>query len=375
MKTSRNASSSRLLTNSTSHHPTPLNSPSGEIGDPFVSSALDATPVRPSANSTALAAYLTTISNSPGLHETRVWKRFVRVGTDDLQSVRVERAIKKVRSDLAAHLGAQVNGIDDGGNAKAQSSLAPSENGTLEEAVSGDDAHETRNNTGSIKEDDPKASASDVNLTSAVDATEGEVDGGNNAPNPEGTVVDPVGREPSTPVASVAPGSRITRSHSADFESSRMSRAFASSTSSPNGVSCQTGDESSASTTGGRRITSGRKKRSKSMAPKEPRKSQRKVVIDDFEMMRVLGKGCAGKVLLVRHKATTELYALKAITKRHVLAHQELQHTLTEQSVLKRMAAQSTDPFVVKLWWSFHDKENLFLVMVRRMCRITFSHR
>ncbi|KAF8580107.1 kinase-like protein [Ramaria rubella] len=80
-------------------------------------------------------------------------------------------------------------------------------------------------------------------------------------------------------------------------------------------------------------------------------------------MMRVLGKGCAGKVLLVRHRASSALYALKAITKRHVLAHQELQHTLTEQAVLKRMAHEATDPFVVKLWWSFHDKENLFLVM------------
>ena len=39
---------------------------------------------------------------------------------------------------------------------------------------------------------------------------------------------------------------------------------------------------------------------------KEPKKSQRKVVIDDFEMMRVLGKGCAGKVLLVRHKQTSD---------------------------------------------------------------------
>ncbi|KIJ29653.1 hypothetical protein M422DRAFT_188089, partial [Sphaerobolus stellatus SS14] len=92
-------------------------------------------------------------------------------------------------------------------------------------------------------------------------------------------------------------------------------------------------------------------------------KPKRKVVVDDFEMMRVLGKGCAGKVLLVRHKASASLYALKAITKRHVLAHQELQHTLTEQAVLKRMAHEAKDPFVVKLWWSFHDKENLFLVM------------
>jgi serine/threonine protein kinase len=88
-------------------------------------------------------------------------------------------------------------------------------------------------------------------------------------------------------------------------------------------------------------------------------------------MMRVLGKGCAGKVLLVRHKSSTDLYALKAITKRHVLAHQELQHTLTEQAVLRRMAAEGTDPFVVKLWWSFHDRENLFLVMVRLACKPT----
>src|SRR5690349_149372 len=80
-------------------------------------------------------------------------------------------------------------------------------------------------------------------------------------------------------------------------------------------------------------------------------------------MLRVLGKGCAGKVLLVRHKPSNSLYALKAITKRHALAHQELHHALTEQSVLRRMSLSRTDPFVVTLYYSFHDKENLFLVM------------
>lgn len=43
-----------------------------------------------------------------------------------------------------------------------------------------------------------------------------------------------------------------------------------------------------------------------------------RVTIDSFEIMRVLGKGCAGKVLLVKEKASGELYALKAITKQHV---------------------------------------------------------
>jgi serine/threonine protein kinase len=106
---------------------------------------------------------------------------------------------------------------------------------------------------------------------------------------------------------------------------------------------------------------SGRKKCSLS---KEPKESHRKV-IDDFEMMRVLGKGSAGKVLLVRHKTTTDLYALKTISKKHILAHQDVHHPLNEQAVLKRMAAESRNPFVVKLWWSFHDKENFFQVTVR----------
>lgn len=46
----------------------------------------------------------------------------------------------------------------------------------------------------------------------------------------------------------------------------------------------------------------------------------RSITLESFEMMRVLGKGCAGKVLLVREKKTGELMALKAITKRHVSA-------------------------------------------------------
>lgn len=80
----------------------------------------------------------------------------------------------------------------------------------------------------------------------------------------------------------------------------------------------------------------------------------RKTTVADFEIMRVLGKGCAGKVLMVRHKRTGGVYAMKSIQKGHVLAHRELQHTLTEQSVLKRVADDQSNPFIVKLWWSFH---------------------
>jgi hypothetical protein len=190
-------------------------------------------------------------------------------------------------------------------------------------------------------------------------------------PLPPQTPADQVENDvPSAPVTPEYP-SRIPRSQSADPDkAARLSRVYTKSANSV-GVSgtetasasaSATEDDSSVNTSRERRV---RKKRSKS-AIKE--RGSRKVQVSDFEMMRVLGKGCAGKVLLVRYKSSSDLYALKAITKRHVLAHQELQHTLTEQAVLRRMAAEGKDPFVVKLWWSFHDKENLFLVMVRVIC-------
>lgn len=363
-------------------------------------------PLTPSNSTvTGLAAYLTSIANDQILRQARVWKRFVRVRTDDLQSVRVERAIKRVRSDLAAHVSpgssteihrsiSQVvlNG-DEATTPDAEVPGTPSVNGN----GAAEQQHETQvngamqNGIKEIDEAEAEAATEESTVNGAMeDGVDEEQDRAPTprSPKPVSLVPEDVSAEPasidtelavangiehgeeadapSTPVSADAPthSARIPRSQSAD-PTSRASRIFLASPLLREGTSSQTsqtGDDSSISTTGQR---SARKKRSKSMDPNsEKKKSQRKVVIDDFEMMRVLGKGCAGKVLLVRHKPTSDVFALKAITKRHVLAHQELQHTLTEQAVLKRMAAEGSDPFVVKLWWSFHDKENLFLVMV-----------
>ncbi|KAF8814461.1 hypothetical protein BYT27DRAFT_7250038 [Phlegmacium glaucopus] len=389
--------------------PLTASSPAIEANDPFSSfSASNAdlidttttatiTNTAPSALSTSIAAYLTTLSNILVLRQDRSWKRFVRVRTDDLESIRVERAIKRVRSDLAAHGGGLAKEPILNGHSEKHSEIGsthePEEqdheewkpheaNGDGAGVIAIPDAPAPKE----VKEADQSSDPlKEVGVTETADST---AETQPSVPNDDGTtqsVVDTVdglspttpssptdaiqeGTAPSTPITPDLPQSRMHRSQSCDpHKFSRLPRTYTSSSPSQNGTESQTGDESSSSAAknGQRRRSSARKKRSASSAavPKEPRKSQRKVVIDDFEMMRVLGKGCAGKVLLVRHKQTSDLFALKAITKRHVLAHQELQHTLTEQAVLKRMAAESRDPFVVKLWWSFHDKENLFLVM------------
>ncbi|KAI9444542.1 hypothetical protein H4582DRAFT_2108450 [Lactarius indigo] len=299
---------------------------------------------RPPANPTitGLAAYLTTLSNDQVFRQARPWKRFVRVRTDDLESVRVERAIRRVRSDVAAHLSSPSTDMPERSQLNGDTaSTAPSAKSDVIEIEASD--------TGSIA------------LPSHTADADGVI-----APAPDTDAsVDLVA--PSTPLPAAAEHpSRIPRSQSADPDkAARLSRVFTQSATSVgiNGTetasasASATEDDSSVNTSHEHRE---RKKRSKSAARIKERVS-RKVQVSDFEMMRVLGKGCAGKVLLVRHKSSSDLYALKAITKRHVLAHQELQHTLTEQAVLRRMAAEGTDPFVVKLWWSFHDKENLFL--------------
>jgi len=147
---------------------------------------------------------------------------------------------------------------------------------------------------------------------------------------------------------------RILSEHDKDMTASASASASASTT-----------DDSSANTSRERRP---RKKHSQSATLTKEPVSRNVEVSDFFDAMRVLGKGRTGTVLLVRHKSSSNLYALKVNTKRNLLTDQELQHTLTEQAVLRRMAAEGTDPFVVKLWWSFHDKEKLFMVMVRMPC-------
>ncbi|WVW86748.1 hypothetical protein I302_108802 [Kwoniella bestiolae CBS 10118] len=86
--------------------------------------------------------------------------------------------------------------------------------------------------------------------------------------------------------------------------------------------------------------------------------------LEDFQLIRVLGKGCAGRVLLVKHTPTNNIRAMKAISKRSVLTHDELNHTLTEQSILKRFAIdEPNNRFVSRLHSSFTDRENFYFVM------------
>jgi len=339
----------------------------------------------------------------------------VRVRTDDLESTRVERAIKRVRSDIAMHGGTNVplisttvvgstcssnasaedhpRRIDREGSGFPGQSIREEDEGTEHNGLLSAHAQPVTPDSASADEHARRLVASGLvdfsepppppviirsPLTRTVEPKPEPVAPKEEMEGPPEAKIDSSAASTVEDVQKRTEERRIPRSASADWDkASRRSRSFQNSPIPPpqsetdaEGTEVTDAEDTDAFGVG-TMSDAGRPgaidqavKKKKKKKQKLERKS-RKVVIDDFEMMRVLGKGCAGKVLLVRHKRSQALYALKAITKRHVLAHQELQHTMTEQAVLKRMARSNTDPFVVKLYWSFHDKENLFLVMVR----------
>ncbi|CDH50007.1 ypk2p [Lichtheimia corymbifera JMRC:FSU:9682] len=82
--------------------------------------------------------------------------------------------------------------------------------------------------------------------------------------------------------------------------------------------------------------------------------------LDDFDLLKVLGKGCMGKVLLVRSRHDQQLYALKTIKKKHVIQQNEVAHTKAERDILARMQGI---PFLIGLHYAFQTPSELFLVL------------
>nr|POE82435.1 serine/threonine-protein kinase gad8 [Quercus suber] len=86
---------------------------------------------------------------------------------------------------------------------------------------------------------------------------------------------------------------------------------------------------------------------------------QNSLKIEDFDLLKVVGKGSFGKVMQVMKKDTQRIYALKTIRKQHIISRSEVAHTLAERSVL----AQINNPFIVPLKFSFQSPEKLYLVL------------
>eukprot|EP00057_Strongylocentrotus_purpuratus_P016637 XP_011671111.1 PREDICTED: RAC-gamma serine/threonine-protein kinase isoform X1 [Strongylocentrotus purpuratus] len=83
--------------------------------------------------------------------------------------------------------------------------------------------------------------------------------------------------------------------------------------------------------------------------------------MDDFDVLKVLGKGTLGKVVLGREKKTGEVFAIKVFKKEAFLQEDEveLENSLTKN----RMVQKISHPFLASLEYLFQTSDRLYFVM------------
>ena len=91
-------------------------------------------------------------------------------------------------------------------------------------------------------------------------------------------------------------------------------------------------------------------------------KTIKTVELDDFQIMKVLGRGSFGKVCLVQYKPTKEYYAMKSLKKDVLLDQDQVESTILEKKIL-----QSLDhPFLVGMVFCFQTEERIYFIMPRK---------
>lgn len=97
--------------------------------------------------------------------------------------------------------------------------------------------------------------------------------------------------------------------------------------------------------------------------------NKKKINVDYFEPLAIIGKGAFGKVRLVKMKnehnslisnnSNGGLYAMKSMYKKAMITKNQMGHIRAERDIL----SLSENPWLVTLYYSFQDHSNLYMVM------------
>lgn len=79
----------------------------------------------------------------------------------------------------------------------------------------------------------------------------------------------------------------------------------------------------------------------------------------DFDVIKTIGRGAFGKVDLVRHKASKQVYAMKLLSKSEMIKRSESAFYWEERFIM----AHAVTDWIVKLHFAFQDERYLYMVM------------
>ncbi|MGH0147085.1 UNVERIFIED_CONTAM: hypothetical protein FKN15_009929, partial [Acipenser sinensis] len=83
------------------------------------------------------------------------------------------------------------------------------------------------------------------------------------------------------------------------------------------------------------------------------------VSFDHFQILRAIGKGSFGKVCIVQKKDTKKMYAMKYMNKQKCVERNEVRNVFKELQIMQSLE----HPFLVNVWFSFQDEEDMFMVV------------
>ncbi|XP_055962715.1 serine/threonine-protein kinase 32C [Sorex fumeus] len=83
------------------------------------------------------------------------------------------------------------------------------------------------------------------------------------------------------------------------------------------------------------------------------------VNFDHFQILRAIGKGSFGKVCIVQKRDTEKMFAMKYMNKQQCVERDEVRNVFRELEILQEIE----HTFLVNLWYSFQDEEDMFMVV------------
>lgn len=84
----------------------------------------------------------------------------------------------------------------------------------------------------------------------------------------------------------------------------------------------------------------------------------KKLKVDDFTILKVIGRGSYGKVLLVKKNNTDEILAMKILKKKEMIIRNQVLHIKNERKIMEVL----DHPFIIKLKYAFQNRQKLYLL-------------